>query len=223
MNSNEALLVNLDGIMKNYNEACLRLDYNTSVEEATNRVFVLGRKFILSDLKKLAHSFRLKWNFYTARQDRRRICNRTRYQGSVNKQSSRNFKSITCGCDQSIRFRGITRNDNKISDTIIIIIVNEVRSNTCDPPYIDQFVLIRRRADDYKYCDGQYLREIMVQMAIDPFVYVRVMIELLKKLSPDRKNVDMHMINNVKIRARKRRLELDFAQIVIDPKYFDPT
>ena len=63
----------------------------------------------------------------------------------------------------------------------------------------------------------------MVQMAIDPFVYVRVMIELLKKLSPDRKNVDMHMINNVKIRARKRRLELDFAQIVIDPKYFDPT
>ena len=67
MNSNEALLVNLDGIMKNYNEAFLRLDYNHSVEEATNRVFVLGRKFILSDLKKLAHSFRLKWNFYTAR------------------------------------------------------------------------------------------------------------------------------------------------------------
>ena len=42
-------------------------------------------------------------------------------------------------------------------------------------------------------------------MDIDPFVSVRAMTELLQKVSPDRKDVDMHMINNIRIRARKKR------------------
>ena len=60
-------------------------------------------------------------------------------------------------------------------------------------------------------------------MDIDPFVSVRAMTELLQKVSPDRKDVDMHMINNIRIRARKKRFQLDSANIQIDPKYFDPT
>ena len=63
----------------------------------------------------------------------------------------------------------------------------------------------------------------MVQMTIDPCVNIRLMIELLHKVLPDRKIIDRHMINNVRIRARKNRLELDYANIDIDPKYFDTT
>ena len=70
--------------------------------------------------------------------------------------------SITCGSDCSIRFRGITRNNNEISDPVIMTTVNGVDYNMCDPSYIDQFILIRRRAGEYKRCVDQYLREIMV-------------------------------------------------------------
>ena len=34
----------------------------------------------------------------------------------------------------------------------------------------------------------------MVQVAIDPFINVRAMIELLHNVLPDRKDVDIHMI-----------------------------
>ena len=63
----------------------------------------------------------------------------------------------------------------------------------------------------------------MVQIAIDPFINVRAMIELLHNVLPDRKDVDMHMINNVRIRTSKKKLVLDSANIQIEPKYFDPT
>ena len=33
--------------------------------------------------------------------------------------------------------------------------------------------------------------------------------------------IDRHMINNVRIRARKKKLELDDSNIEIDPNYFD--
>ena len=61
----------------------------------------------------------------------------------------------------------------------------------------------------------------MIQMAIELFVNVKEMTELLKKALPDRKNIDRHMINNVRICARKK-LELDSVNIEIDPNYFDP-
>ena len=35
------------------------------------------------------------------------------------------------------------------------------------------------------------------------------------------KNIDKNMINNVRIRARKKRLELENAGIEIDSKHFD--
>ena len=49
MSSNEALLINLDGILNNCNEVCLRLDDDTSIEATANRVFVVCHKFLLSD------------------------------------------------------------------------------------------------------------------------------------------------------------------------------
>ena len=79
-------------------------------------------------------------------------------------------------------------------------------SNTCDPSFVGQFILSRTRSGDYKRCGDDILREIMVQMAIDPFINVRVMTESLQKVLPDRKNADRHMINNVRIRACKKKL-----------------
>ena len=58
-------------------------------------------------------------------------------------------------------------------------------------------------------------------MALNPYVSVRSMTTLLQKALPERKNGDRHMINNVRIRARKRKLELDYNSIRIDPKNFD--
>ena len=61
----------------------------------------------------------------------------------------------------------------------------------------------------------------MAQIAIDPFVNVITMTELLQKVLPDKKDVDMCMINNVRICIRKKNLELDSANIQIDPKHLN--
>ena len=58
-------------------------------------------------------------------------------------------------------------------------------------------------------------------MAINPYVSVRSMTTLLQKALPERKDVDRHMINNVRIRARRRKLELDSKSIRNDPKHVD--
>ena len=63
----------------------------------------------------------------------------------------------------------------------------------------------------------------MVQIAIDLFVNVRAMIELLQKVLPGKKDVNIHIINNVRLRARREKLELDSKNIQIDPKHFDST
>ena len=54
----------------------------------------------------------------------------------------------------------------------------------------------------------------MVQMAIKSFVSVRAVRELLSKVMPERKYIDRHMINNV-------RIELENTDIETDPKYVD--
>ena len=58
-------------------------------------------------------------------------------------------------------------------------------------------------------------------MSIEPFVSVRAIRELLSKVLPERKFIDRHMINNVRIRARQRKRELLNANIEIHPKHFD--
>ena len=60
----------------------------------------------------------------------------------------------------------------------------------------------------------------MVQMAIEPLVNVRAMTDLLQKALPGREDMDRHMINNIRLRARRKKLELDSKNIQIDPKIF---
>ena len=201
MISKVALLISLEDVLRNFDEVCLRIDSDTYIKDATNRIFVVVQKIILSDVKKLTHSFGLKWNFCTSRSSRTIKCNRATYHGLRVNQELRDFISITCGYDWSIRFRCISSSNNNISDHIVITSVDSVQSNTCDPSYVGQFVLSRTRSSDYNRCGDKVLREIMVQMTIDLFVNVRVMTELLQKEFTDRKDVDMYMINNVRIRA----------------------
>ena len=74
---NNPLLIRDEDGLRNCDEMCLHIDSDTSVEVATKRVFVVGRKFILSDLKELAHSIGLKWNVCTFRSGFTIKCNRT--------------------------------------------------------------------------------------------------------------------------------------------------
>ena len=139
MSSNGYLLIHLGCILNIYNEPCLRFDSNISEEGATNRIFVLVHKLILSCLKKFDLSFGLKTNFCTARYSRIITCNRAHRQGLVNKILIRNIQSITCYCDTDIRIGGIGRSNNKLSDPVIITYVYGVHYNTYDPSYVDQF------------------------------------------------------------------------------------
>ena len=68
------------------------------------------------------------------------------------------------------------------------------------------FVLLRTRSDVYKKFADHSLQEVVVRMSIEPFVSVRVIMELLFKVMPDKTIIDGHMINNVRIRARQKRL-----------------
>ena len=58
-------------------------------------------------------------------------------------------------------------------------------------------------------------------MSIESLVSVRAIRELLSNVLPERKFIDRHMINNVRIRARQRKRELLNANIEILPKHFD--
>ena len=88
------------------------------------------------------------------------------------------------------------------SDPVIITGVCGVHSNTCNPTFVDQFVLSWTRAGIYKKCDDHSLQDVMVQISIEHFVLVRAIRELLSKVLPEIKIIDRHMINNVRIRAR---------------------
>ena len=224
MSSNEASLINSDGILNNCNESYLWFDSDISIEESINReVFVVDREFILFDLKKLAYSFGLKWDFCIARADRMSTCNRAHCQGFMKKSMLRNATSITCGCGLCVRFRAINSSNTKVSNPVIITYVCGVHSIMCDPSYVDQCVLARTRSGGYNNWADRCLREIMVQIAIDPFVKVSSMTELLKRVLPDKKIIDRYMINNVRIYVRKKKLELDYANIDIDPLKIDTT
>ena len=96
--SNDALLIRDEDDICTCDEVCLRIDSDTSVEVATKRVFVVSHKFILSDLKELAHTFGLKWNFCTSRSDKAIKSNRASRKLKYSHQGLRKAISITCGC-----------------------------------------------------------------------------------------------------------------------------
>ena len=89
-----------------------------------------------------------------------------------------------------------------------MVITNVIpsHSDTCDPTDVDQLVLCRSHSGAYARCGDEVLKEIIVQMTINPYGSIRSMTTLLQKALPERKDVDRHMINNVRIRARRRKL-----------------
>ena len=50
-----------DDVLCNSDDICLRIDSGTSVEVATERVFVVGHIYILDDLRQLVKCFGLAW------------------------------------------------------------------------------------------------------------------------------------------------------------------
>ena len=66
----------------NVDEVSLRIDSDISVEVVTIGVCVVGHKFILSDLKKLAHYFGIRWYFCSLRSVMAIKCNRATRFGS---------------------------------------------------------------------------------------------------------------------------------------------
>ena len=79
---NVALLIRDEDGLRNCGEVCLSIDSDTSIEVATNGLFIVGHKFILSYLKKLAHYFGLKWYFCTSRSCKAMTHNRVTRPGS---------------------------------------------------------------------------------------------------------------------------------------------
>ena len=163
----------------------------------------------------MCRRFSLEWSFVSSRNSLKISCNRVSRKLSFVGASIGKTSYITCGCSWCVRFNDIEHNKCSNTDSVVITAVCGFHSNTCDPSYVDQFVLVRTGSGNYKKCADQCLNEVMVQIAIESFVSIRVIKELLSKVMPERKHIDKNIINNVRIRARNKRLELENADIDI--------
>ena len=103
-----------------------------------------------------------------------------------------------------------------------ITYISGSHTNTCDPSDVDLWVLTRTHASSYSKCSDHVLSEIMVQMGGSYSIDVLSMVEILRKTLPERKDVDRHMVYNVRLRVRRRKLELDASNIEILAHHFDP-
>ena len=72
----EGLLI-YGNVLRNCDDICPHLESDVSIEAAAKRVFVVGGKYILSDLKELTRNFGLNWNFITYRTRGVYRCNST--------------------------------------------------------------------------------------------------------------------------------------------------
>ena len=210
-----------DNVLRRSNDICLRIESDTTVEVATKRVFVVRHIYTLDDLRHLAKYFGLVWQLYTARSGRVINFNRVNRKSSYTDLGVRISISINCGCKWSICLLGIVKCNYTTSDSVVITRVIPRHSDSCNPTNVDQFNLCRSQSGAYTRCGDEVLKEIMMQVAINPYVSVRSMTTLLQKVLPDRKGVDRHMINNFRIRARRRKFELDSKRIRIYPKHLD--
>ena len=61
----------------------------------------------------------------------------------------------------------------------------------------------------------------MVRMGSSHGMDVQSLTELLRKALPKRKDMDHHMIYNIRLRARRRKSELEADNIEIDTTHFD--
>ena len=212
INSQKKLFCRID-------DSCFRVKGGL-IEETTNRIFKVGDTFIIFDLKELCRRFGLEWNFASSRNGKQTSCNRASRKISFVGASIRKLSSITCERSWCIRFEDIERNTCSNTDSVVITVICGVHSNPCDPSYVDQFVLTRTCSSNYKNNSDQCLKEFMIQMVIKHFVSIRAIRELLFKLMSERKYIDCQMINNIRNRDRKKKVELENTDIKIDPKIF---
>ena len=102
-----------------------------------------------------------------------------------------------------------------------ITFISGSHTNTCDPSDADQLVISRTRVRSYSKCSNHVLSEIMVRMGGSYSINVQSMVEILRKALPERKDVDRHMVYNVRLRARQRKLELEDKNVEVLAHHFD--
>ena len=117
----------------------------------------------------------------------------------------------------------VVASKRKSIDYVKITYISGSHTNTCDPSDVDQLVLTRTRASSYSKCTNHVLSEIMVTMGCSYSIDIQSMVEILRKALPERKDVDRHMVYNVRLRARRRKLELDAGNIEFLAHHFDPS
>ena len=160
-----------DGVLRNSDDTCLRIDSDTSVEMATGRVFVVHIYiYILDDLRQLAKSFDLTWQYCTARLGKAINCNRANRKSNYSKKGVRRSTSINGGCKWSIRFLSVVKWKHTTSDPVVITSVISSHSDKCDPSDVDQLVLCRSCSSAYARCGDQVLKEIMVKWLLIPML-----------------------------------------------------
>ena len=111
-----------DDVLRSSNDMCFRIDSDTTVEVATERVFVVGHINIFDDLRQLAKSFCLIWQFCTARSGKTINCNRANRKSKYTKMGIRRSTSVNCACKWSIRFLGVVKCKHTTSDSVVILI-----------------------------------------------------------------------------------------------------
>ena len=87
-----------DYVLRSSNDICLRVDSDITVEVATIRVFSVGNVYILDDLRQLAKSFSLAWQFRTTKSGMSISCNCTNHKFSYSSMRIKRSTSIRCGC-----------------------------------------------------------------------------------------------------------------------------
>ena len=187
-----------------------------SVCNATGRLLKGGDIYVLLHLKKLDVQFGLMWNFVVSRSGASLRCNRhSRPRSSARKPILRASSSIACGCDWCIRFNRGVPSKRQGDDNVKITYICGSHTNTCDPSNVNQLVMARTRASSYKKFTDQVLSEIMVRMDSSYNIDVQSMIEILRNTLPERKDVDRHMVYNVRLRAHRRKLELEATNVEV--------
>ena len=139
----------------------------------------------------------------------------TRPRSSSRKVILRKTSPIACGCDWCIRFNWVIAGKRNDIDCVKITYIFGSHTNTCDLFSVDQLLLIRTSASSYKKCTDQVLPEIMARMGGSYSIDVQSKVEILRKALPERKDVDRHMVYNVRLRSRRRKLELNAGNIEI--------
>ena len=197
---------------------------------ATFRLFKIGDIYIyiyiyiyiLDELKRLVVHFGLIWNFVASRSGSSFRCNRyTRPGACSSKVKMRRTSPIVCGCEWCIRFYWVVDDKCDGVDSVKIACISGSHTNTCDPSDADQLVLTTTRASSYSNCTNHVFSEIMVRMGGSYSIDVQSMVKILRKGLPERKDVDRHMVYNVRLRARRRKLELEDKNVEVLAHYFD--